>query len=280
MASGLDEIETFVVDSTLVSIHSPGAEDGVWRQEHLIRSLLRNLPSFTGVFTTAELVQPHEMDEIIEKAAQLVYNSPKYQNRGEFGELILHALLERKLGLQLVLSKIIHKTSLNDTVKGFDTVFIETDVDEPKLWLGESKLYTNFSRAHSDVREELETHLGTEYLRNEFLLIAPKIPEDHPSKAKILEIIESTKSMDELRKRLKVPVLLGYQEVGLDAQGLDSSGISEHALVQKSEYQKIWTKNPIDFFNVDSTVFLLPYPNKKRFIEEFDKRLKMKAGSL
>lgn len=278
VVDGLGEITSFTLGETGISIHSPGVEDGKWRQEYLVRSLLKHLPSFTGVQTEPQVVSPDEVDEIIEKSARLVYSSSKYRNRGEFGELILHVLLEKMLGLELVISKIIHKTSLNDTVKGFDTVFIETGSTDPMLWLGESKLYTDFQRAHTDVRTELKDHLGTNYLRDEFMLIAPKIPDNHPSRKKILEIIESTQSMDDLRERLKVPVLLGYEEASLAASNLNSSFLAAHAKDQRGKYESIWQSKPIDFYNAGSKIFLLPYPNKESFVAEFDRRLKMKAG--
>lgn len=108
---------------------------------------------------------------LIRRAAKVVYDTKKFKKRGEFGELLLHAIVRQVHKSIPAISKIYYKTANTDTVKGFDAVHVVGPPNHMELWLGEAKFYNDIGGAIRDVVTELETHLGTDYLRAEFNLI-------------------------------------------------------------------------------------------------------------
>jgi hypothetical protein len=58
---------------------------------------------------------------MLRAAAQRVYATKKFANRGEFGELLLH-IAARQVFNTLPEIKVYYKDADNDTVKGFDSV--------------------------------------------------------------------------------------------------------------------------------------------------------------
>ena len=124
----------------------------------------------------------------MKKAAKAVYQTDKYKNRGEFGELILHALIREIFNSQPVISKLFYKSGINDTVKGFDAVHVVEVENDLELWLGEVKFYTDIKSAVTNVIKELYDHTQRDYLRGEFMLITGKIDDkwQHADKIKKL----------------------------------------------------------------------------------------------
>ena len=80
------------------------------------------------------------------KAALLMYASDKYKSRGEFGELLLHAVCREIYRSEPAISKIFFKGAVNETVHGFDSVHVVADGDALELLLGEVKFYTESHR--------------------------------------------------------------------------------------------------------------------------------------
>lgn len=148
-----------------------GYESGTWRAEQLSRYLMEWLPEFSLSYSERKSINDTNSVAQIRKAAQVVYDTDKYDKRGEFGELLLHALMREAIGTEPAISKIFFKDSVNATVKGFDAVHVLDTPDGLELWIGEVKFYTSITKAIADVVPELEAHFRDDYLRKEFILI-------------------------------------------------------------------------------------------------------------
>lgn len=78
----------------------------------------------------------------LRQAAVRVYTSQKYQNRGEAGEITLHAICRDFFGTLPISNRVFYKSASNDVVKAFDMVHARIpDSGGVEIWLGESKLY-------------------------------------------------------------------------------------------------------------------------------------------
>ena len=75
-----------------------------------------------------------------------IYQSENFKSRGEFGELLLHAIIRETYNTIPAISKIYYKDGPNETVKGFDAVHVVVTDDTLELWLGEVKFYNNISK--------------------------------------------------------------------------------------------------------------------------------------
>ena len=71
-----------------------GFESGEWRGQRLAENLFRCIPEFCLTYSEIHEVDSSEWMDKMKKAVSMIYSSPKYKNRGEFGELLLHYILK------------------------------------------------------------------------------------------------------------------------------------------------------------------------------------------
>jgi hypothetical protein len=254
-----------------------GYQSQNWRAAQLADHLLDWLPEFA--LTPAEFLTMNHANsrKFIKQVANAIYKSKKFARRGEFGELLLHAAIRQVHDSLPAISKIFYKTAANDTVKGFDAVHVVGPPDDMELWLGEAKFYTNITRAVNEVVAELETHLGTDYLRDEFTWIKGKIDASWPHAEKLAKLLSPNTSLDEVFQRACIPVLLTY----------DSTCIRNHkscAGTYVDEFKTEIAKHHLTFAKklgskglppeVRVHLFLMPLHEKRQLIAELDRVLK------
>jgi hypothetical protein len=254
-----------------------GYESNEWRTAQLAQHIFEWLPEFALTASEWGSMQHANSVKLIRRAAQVVYQTKKFENRGEFGELLLHAAVRQVHDSIPAISKIFYKTANNDTVKGFDAVHVVGPPDNMELWLGEAKFYNEIGGAIRDVVKELEAHLGTDYLRAEFNLITGKIDDSIPHAAMLKKLISPNTSLDEVFKRACIPILLTY----------DSDCIGKHKSCTKAyedAFKKEMEAHYVDFVaaltkkgalpEVTIHLFLLPLDEKVKLVAELDKKLK------
>jgi hypothetical protein len=251
-----------------------GFENNEWRCKQLAGYLIEWLPEFALKEREKRSIDSANMVAILAKAARLVYGNVNPNDRGEIGEILLHAAIRQEFGSIPAISKIYFKDSENEAIKGYDAVHIVTNADGNfELWLGEAKFYKNISSAIFDVVKELKEHTGKEFLRGEFAAIINKIESDWHHAEKLKDLIGRNKSLDIIFESLCIPVFLTYE----------SDTIKSHKAVTE-EYEKAiieeFQKHHATFCgkelpdNIKVHLFLLPLKNKEELINEFDERLK------
>jgi len=179
-----------------------GYERGQWRAQQLADHVMDWLPEFALTASECATLGHQNATKLIRRAAQRVYDSEKFRNRGEFGEVLLHAAIRQIFGSLPAVSKIYYKSASNDTVKGFDAVHVVGPPEDLELWLGEAKFHNDVSRAIRDVASELQKHLETDYLRGEFVLIINKIDPRWPHADVLRKLLQPEVSLDEVFKRV------------------------------------------------------------------------------
>jgi len=130
--------------------------------------------------------------------------------RGEFGELILHLILRDFHKTIPLLSKIYFKDSLGITVHGFDAIHVEPETKT--LWLGESKLYIDGRRGIKALVEDIKTHIKTDFLESEFLLISKKVGLCQHAEQKDYweKFLTKRFSLKDTIEQINIPLLLTY----------------------------------------------------------------------
>lgn len=249
-----------------------GYEARFWREKCFVDYIMEWLPEFSLNSIERENLQHSNAVELLRKAAKAVYKTDKFKNRGEFGEIILHAAVRSVFDSIPVISKIYYKSSRNDTVKGFDCVHVVGDLDNLELWIGEVKFYKDIVSAISDVIQEINDHCEIDYLKDEFVLIGNKIVSNDEEVTKIKELILSKKSMDEKFKSICIPVLLTYE----------SDVIRDHSSVTKEyidAFEKEISKHQNTFFKrslpkIKIHLFLMPINDKDSLVSALDEKLK------
>jgi Cap4 SAVED domain len=249
-----------------------GYERGEWRSNQLAKKIMRELPDFALRHSEKEGLSHENAMKSIAEAALTIYQTEKYAKRGEFGELLLHVILKELFNTIPAVSKIYFKDAPNDTVKGFDAVHVVASEDDLELWLGEVKFYKSISSAITDVTEELEKHLDTNYLRNEFLLVSHKIDDAWPHADKLNKLIDPDTSLDKVFKTVCIPVLLTYDSDTTKRFSELTDDYKRELLAElTTHYKKFEEKSPIK--NLRVRLILFPLQDKTLLVSELHKIL-------
>ena len=250
-----------------------GFEAGKWRYDQLAEHILEWLPEFALNEREYAALTGANARRKLREAAQTIYTSSKYANRGEVGEILLHAIIRQEFGSVPAISKIFYKDAPNDTVKGFDAVHIVEASDGLELWLGEVKLYKDIASAVHDVVSELKQHTTVSYLRSEFAAIWRKLDHSHPHRDALVNLLENNASMDEVFKRLCIPVLLTYDSATVAAHNRTDAAY-EAAITSEFErhfHRFIGAALPAELKII---LILLPMNTKAQLLERFEAKLK------
>jgi hypothetical protein len=243
---------------------SAGYELGRFRNQQLADYLFEWLPEFALKYSELEEFNSGTGMRLVRRAAQTVYTTDKYKRRGEFGELLLHALLREVFDSEPAISKLYYKSATNDTVKGFDAVHVVEMPDGLELWLGEVKLYKDASAAVTDVATELKAHTAQQYLRNEFILIDSKIDPHWKHATTLKELISGRKSLDDVFARTCIPVLLTYESASVAAH---KTVCDEFRAALKEEMLTVFKKfTTTTLPDIRIHLFLVPLHEKKDLI--------------
>lgn len=259
-----------------------GFERQQWRADQLAEHVLEWLPEFALPHSELEQLGHSNAMKLIRRAAKTVYQSEKYEKRGEFGEILLHIAMRQLYETLPAISKIFYKTSANETVKGFDAVHVVRGAAGLELWVGETKFYRCIKTAIRDVVPEIIDHLETDYLRSEFIFIANKIDPNWPEAEALNTLIDQSSSIDQVFASMCIPVLLTYESATTarsKAIDIEYCAAIENEL--KSEFSRLRTslcEKYMDRYNEDFGITLhvivIPLANKDALIQGLDRKLK------
>ena len=167
-----------------------GYDEGVWRADTLAKHLCKWIPEWALRYGEWRNLNSGTMLEMARRAALKVYTTERYERRGEFGELMLHAVIRHEFATEPAISKIYFKDTANDVVKGFDCVHVsEREDGELELWLGEAKFYVKLGQAIGAAAQDLRNHLERDWLRQEFALVCDKLDDSFPLQHRIREAL-------------------------------------------------------------------------------------------
>jgi hypothetical protein len=215
-----------------------GYESEVFRNAQLASWMFNYLPDFALRFSELGAESSGVWVERLRQAAKSVYATEKFQNRGEFGELLLHAICRDLYKAEPAVSKIYYKDGPNETVKGFDCVHaVVDDGGGLELLLGEVKFYTSIQDAMTDVAKELREHFDhDDYLKAEFIAVTRKLDDAWPHTPALKALLHENTSLDQILDCVRVPVLLTYESA---AVGAHKRATEEYAEAFEAEVRKI-----------------------------------------
>jgi hypothetical protein len=250
-----------------------GFEAGQWRYDQLAEHIIEWLPEFALNDREYGALNGVNARRALRAAAETVYRSSKYANRGEVGEILLHAIIRQEFGSVPAISKVFFKDAPNDTVKGFDAVHVVEGIDGLELWLGEVKLYQDVASAVRDVVTELHQHTAIPYMRSEFAAIWRKVDPDHPHHHALQLLLADNASMDEVFTRLCIPVLLTYDSRTLAAHTKTDARYEAAIITEFERYHQRFSGSTLPS-EIKIILILLPMNDKAKLLERFDAKLK------
>jgi hypothetical protein len=264
-------IEEKISEADLRAYHV-GYEQNRFRLEPLVHVICEVIPEFALGYYQGKTTPNTQIVSKLREAARIIYGTDEYENRGEFGELILHLLLRDFCGTIPLISKAYFKDAQNATVHGFDGVHITIEPGQKKLWLGESKLYSDGIAGVHSLAEDLEKHIQADYLRSELSLIRRKLPGDAPEIEYWRNLMDEHQNLDKILNGVCIPMVCTYSSevirnhTDATAAYLEAFTKECRELKNKFDHKKVAT-------NVEVVLLLLPIPNKEELVCELDRRL-------
>lgn len=251
-----------------------GYESLEWRYDAFTEHLFQWLLEFVLPYSDLKKINHANAVAAITKAANIVYATEKYQNRGEFGELILHAILRELFDTEPIVNKMYFKSAVNDTVKGFDAVHARCDDDGClELWLGEVKFYTEIGDAIHDVSGEITSHLCRSKLREEFMCVGNRVDPAWPHAQEVNMLFDPKTSLDDVFKVMCVPVLLTYESQTVQS-AKKISDVFLSTLRDELERHHASFRQKILDVSVKVVLVLLPLDSKQKLVDSLNARLR------
>ncbi len=249
-------------------------ESGRWRAAELADLLFDYLPEFALEYSELKDFHAGTGRRQLRRAARMMYASDKFQRRGEFGELLLHAACREIYDSSPAISKIFFKGSVNETVHGFDSVHVVEADDGLELLVGEVKFYSDISSAMSAVAAELEAHLTADYLRDECMLITNRLDDAWPPAGQLRRLIREQQSLDRIFRAMRVPVVLTYDSDCVGRHDCDDPPYpDEFAAEVRTTHQRFAERELPTKVIVD--LILVPLKSKADLVAELDRKLRI-----
>lgn len=265
-------LEERISEATLRAYHV-GYDQNKFRLQPLVDVIRNVIPEFSLGYIAGNQIPSAEAADKLREAASLVYTTDKYQKRGEFGELILHLLLRDFCSTLPLISKIYFKDSYNVTVHGFDGVHVTTEDGINKLWLGESKLYTEGKSGIIDLCNDLKEHFAADYLRQEFDLISKKLPIDFPEIDYWRTLMDKHQKLDAIYSGIVIPMVCTYTSDTCRNHCEETDDYIESFLSECRYLESEFLSRNIRT-DLDVILMLLPVYDKDELNTELDRRLK------
>jgi hypothetical protein len=269
----LVDLSTKSYQKLAASIYCAGFELGQWRCSQLAFHLAEWLPDYALI--EEELRVNHaNMLLKLNQAAVRVYTSPKYEKRGEAGEIALHAICRDYFETIPISPRVFYKSASNDVVKAFDMVHARLPEGEPvELWLGESKLWEKGGSAVADAISSVRKHIEGGFLANEKIILGPQIPKDTPRYDEVVRLFHKSTSLDAFLKSsvFIIGILCDSESVGV-AKEHDAAYIS----AVEAEMEKLGVALNDSGLPAQLRMVLvyLPLASKESLVAAFDLRLK------
>lgn len=210
----------------------------------------------------------------LRQAASRVYTSPKYERRGEIGEITAHAICRKYFDTIPIAPRVNYLSASNDPVKAFDLVHVRyTKTLDVELWLGEAKFFKNRNHAISDAITSIKSHITKGFLTNEKLLLGPQVSNDIPHSEKIREILSSTVSLDYLIGHAVFPILIAANsDATIRYTGICDS-YSHDIHLEMNKLLEILKKSGLSE-RIKIFLIYVPLGDKDKLSASFDARLK------
>lgn len=210
----------------------------------------------------------------LKQAAVRVYTSPKYEKRGEAGEIALHAICREYFDTLPISNRVFYKSASNDVVKAFDMVHARFPPNgELELWLGESKLYQNTADAITDALKSVTEHIEQGFLREQKIILGPQIPKSAPRYDELVELFEPQTSLDKFLSSGVFVIGILSNSKACEAASALTAEYSSKLVEELGEIRQRLMKSGLTKA-IRIALIYVPLANKKDFVSAFDSKLK------
>lgn len=200
----------------------------------------------------------------------------------EIAEVFLYGLMRHHFGALPVVPKIFYKQNVQDNAKGADSVHIVVSDDDFTLWFGEAKFYNSIADSRLDaVVTSVFNSLSTDKLKKENAIITnvsdlDALPLSSELRDKIKAALNNSVSIDKLKSRLHIPILLLHEcTTTAGTKELSAKYKTEITLFHKERAEAYFSKQLAKaeavhkYSDINFHIILFPVPSKKTIVEAF-----------
>lgn len=268
-----------------------GFEDGKWRKGEFRKFILDNIAQ-TGLSAEDRdnLYSESPYTTLTESIKNLRLVDKDNGKGSEIAEIVLYGIMRYHYHALPVVSKIFYKQNPKDNAKGADSVHVVLDdKGDFSLWLGEAKFYNDIAdeRLYEPINSVFDT-ISTDKIKKENSIVTSikdleYVITDPVIRKNVQTILRRDTSIDEIRKRLHIPILLLHECKKTD----DTTELTETYLNDIKEYhlnraQKYFVlqnnkqkkENIHGYEHIQFHLILFPVPQKGDIVNWFIERAK------
>lgn len=196
-------------------------EDGEWRYRKFQEFIWDNITETALSSKERSSLIDKPLTSLTEAAKKLRLTDTAKDDKGqgsELAEIVLYGIMKHHYKALPVVPKIFYKQNAQDFAKGSDSVHIVLEGDNDfSLWFGEAKFYNSIEDVRLDsIVQSVENSLQTDKLKKENSIITNVCDIDNLTisddlKRKIKELLSTRESMDNLKPKLNIPILLLHE---------------------------------------------------------------------
>lgn len=265
-----------------------GFENGNWRYSKFQSFIWDNIAETALSHRERESLIDKGYNTLVESAKKLRLTDLEKDQTGqgsELAEIILYGVMKHHYQALPVVPKIFYKQNVQDNAKGSDSVHIVLEGENDfSLWLGEAKFYNSIEDDRlGTVITSIENSLELEKLKKENSIITNLsdldglLNKESDVYKKIMELLAKEASIDDLKPKLHIPILLLYEcPITVNFNELSDEfkkQLSDYHLTRVKSYfikqikklkEKIHKYDSIHFHTI-----LLPVPSKETIVNKF-----------
>lgn len=259
--------------------------DGHWRFDRFQKFIWDNIADTALSSAERNALSNQGFSRLVEAAKKLrLTDSDDGIGKGsELAEIVLYGIMKHHYGALPVVPKIFYKQNSQDNAKGADSVHIVINGSDFSIWMGEAKFYNDIKNARlASIVGSVGNALQSDKLAKENSIITNVNDLDHligdaDLQSSIKACLRSGASMDDLKSRLHVPILMLHECAITKAcprltQTYKNDVIAYHKGRAQSYFKKQVEELKANVFLYEEITFhliLFPVPEKKKIVDSF-----------
>lgn len=196
-------------------------EDGAWRYKKFQDFIWDNISETALSLKERQSLVTSPHSSLTESAKKLRLTDKAKDETGqgsELAEIVLYGIMKHHYGALSAVPKIFNKQNSQDNAKGADSVHIVVESEKSfSLWFGEAKFYNSIEDVRlASIVQSVENSLQTDKIKKENSIITgiadfEQLDISKELKEAIKKELESSESIDNLKSKLHVPILLLHE---------------------------------------------------------------------
>jgi len=261
-------------------------EDGVWRYQKFQEFIWDNITETALSLKERCSLIDKPLSSLTEAAKMLRLTDVAKDDKGqgsELAEILLYGIMKHHYNALPVVPKIFYKQNSQDFAKGSDSVHIVLEgSDDFSLWFGEAKFYKSIEDVRLDsIVQSVENSIQTDKLKKENSIITNVSDIDNLTistelKNKIKELLSSRESIDNLKPKLNIPILLLHECTVTQNQTILNDTYKEEIKKYHKQRAIAYFKKQLNkigglhmYSEIKFHIILFPVPVKETIVKKF-----------